>query len=269
MVPDGDEPPDARIRELEKENGLLARRLARLDANVREMEAMQDSNSQVLSRLTRELDEERGRSKALLLNILPATIVGRLEAGERVIADRHPEVTVMFSDLVGFTEISSTMEPHVLVTELNQLFSEFDALCEAHEVEKIKTIGDAYMAVGGLPGTRGDHTRAAAEVAVEMLGAVERVNASSGRGWRIRIGIHTGSVVAGVIGTQRFVFDVWGDTVNVASRLEGTSEPNRIHVSEAVANQLRDVLPFESRGTVDLKGKGEMRTYFLVSDLGA
>jgi adenylate cyclase len=175
---------------------------------------------------------------------------------------------VLFSDLVGFTEISSTMEPHVLVTELNQLFSEFDALCEAYEGEKIKTIGDAYMAVGGLPGTRRDHTLAVAEVALGMLDAVERVNASSGRGWRIRIGIHAGPVVAGVIGTRKFVFDVWGDTVNVASRLEAASEANRIHVSDVVASELRDVLTFESRGIIELKGKGETRTHFLTTDAG-
>jgi class 3 adenylate cyclase len=175
-------------------------------------------------------------------------------------------VTVLFSDLVGFTEISSAIEPHVLVSALNQLFSDFDALCEAHEVEKIKTIGDAYMAVGGLPGTRQDHTRAVTELATEMLHAIERVNTSSGRDWKIRIGIHTGPAVAGVIGTRKFVFDVWGDTVNVASRLEAASESNRVHVSELVAAELRDVFSFEPRGTVDLKGKGAVRTHFLVTD---
>ena len=268
-MPEEDQLAETRIRELEKENGLLSRRLARLVANASEMEAMQDSTSKLLSRLTQELDEERGRSQALLLNILPAAIVERLEAGERVIADRYPAVTVLFSDLVGFTEISSAIEPHVLVTELNQLFSEFDALCEAHEVEKIKTIGDAYMAVGGLPGTRSDHTRAVTELAAAMLHAIERVNASSGRAWKIRIGIHAGSAVAGVIGTRKFVFDVWGDTVNVASRLEGTSEANRIHVSEAVASEMRDIFTFEARGTVELKGKGAMRTHFLVAEPSA
>jgi class 3 adenylate cyclase len=248
---------DARLDALDKENRVLARKLARLDDNVRQMEEMQDSTSKLLSGLTRELEEEKARSQALLLNILPKEIVGRLEAGERVIADRHPEVSVLFSDLVGFTETTSHLEPHVLVAELNALFSRFDALCEATGVEKIKTIGDAYLAVGGLPGGRSDHVAAVAELALGMLDVVRDTT------WRIRIGLHAGPAVAGVIGTWKFVYDVWGDTVNVASRLESTSEPNRIHVSEAVAGALWDAFRLEARGTVELKGKGGMATFFL------
>ena len=248
---------EARLAELDRENRLLARKLARMDSNVRQMEEMQDATSKLLSGLTRELEEERAKSQALLLNILPPQIIERLEAGEEVIADRHAGVTVLFSDLVGFTERSSRLEPQVLVTELNALFSRFDSLCEASGVEKIKTIGDAYLAVGGLPGGREDHVAAVAELALAMLDVVR------GTDWRIRIGLHAGPAVSGVIGTRKFVYDVWGDTVNVASRLESTSEPNRIHVSEPVAGALGEGFELESRGTVALKGKGETATFFL------
>jgi class 3 adenylate cyclase len=249
--------PEGRLQALDKENRVLARKLARLDENVRQMEEMQDSTSKLLSGLTRELEEEQARSRALLLNILPREIVGRLEAGERVIADRHPDVSVLFSDLVGFTETSSRLEPQVLVGELNALFSRFDSLCEEAGVEKIKTIGDAYLAVGGLPGGRANHVPAIAELALGILEVVRDTT------WRIRIGLHAGPAVAGVIGTRKFVYDVWGDTVNVASRLESTSEPNRIHVSEAVAGALGEAFRLQTRGTVRLKGKGEVTTFFL------
>ncbi len=255
---------DPRLQELEKENRTLARRLARMDSNVRQMEELQDSTSVLLTRLTQELEEEKARSQALLLNILPQQIVDRLEAGETVIADRFPQVTVLFSDLVGFTEISSKLDAQVVVSELNALFSRFDALCEGFGVEKIKTIGDAYLAVGGLPGTDPDHVRAVAGLALEMVDAIRVPAATEGPGWRIRIGIHTGPAVAGVIGTRKFVYDVWGDTVNVASRLEASAEPNRIHVSQAVAQGLRGSFDLESRGTVDLKGKGETSSYVLL-----
>jgi adenylate cyclase len=254
----------SRLRQMEKENRLLARKLTRMNTNVRQMEDIQDSTSKLLSKLTQELEEERAKSQALLLNILPQQIIERLEAGETVIADRLDSVTVLFSDFVGFTEISSRLEPHSLVSELNLLFSEFDSLCERTGVEKLKTIGDAYMAIGGLPGTRSDHTNAIADLAIEMLHSLERINDVVERDWHIRIGIHRGPAVAGVIGTRKFVYDVWGDTVNVASRLENSSLPDRIHVSEPAAAALRDHFQLEDRGTLDVKGKGAMRTYFLL-----
>ena len=255
--------PAPSAEDLQREVRGLARKLARMDSNVRQMEEMQDSTSKLRSSVMRELDEERARSHSLLLNILPQSIIDRLDAGETTIADRYPSVTVLFSDLVGFTAISSDLDPQQLVTELNRLFSEFDMLCERTEVEKIKTIGDAYLAVGGLPGTREDHAEAVAELALGMVESVARLNASSGRDWKIRIGIHSGPAVAGVIGTRKFVYDVWGDTVNVASRLESSSEPNAIHVSELVAIALRERFVLEPRGTVDMKGKGETKTYML------
>ncbi len=254
--------------DLQRENRLLARKLARMDTNVRQMEEMQDSTSKLLSSVMRELDQERARSHSLLLNILPQAIIDRLGDGETTIADRYDSVTVLFSDLVGFTSISSELEPQLLVSDLNRLFSEFDALCERTEVEKIKTMGDGYLAVGGLPGTRADHATAVAELALGMVEAVARLNVSSGRDWRIRIGVHSGPVVAGVIGTRKFVYDVWGDTVNVASRLESSAEPNRILVSEPVAEALRGTFDLEPRGTVDLKGKGDTESYLLRGPAG-
>jgi len=254
--------------DLQRENRLLARKLARMDTNVRQMEEMQDSTSKLLSNVMRELDQERARSHSLLLNILPQAIIDRLGDGETTIADRYESVTVLFSDLVSFTSISSELEPQLLVSDLNRLFSEFDALCERTEVEKIKTIGDAYLAVGGLPGTRTDHATAVAELALGMVEAVARLNVSSGRDWRIRIGVHSGPAVAGVIGTRKFVYDVWGDTVNVASRLESSAEPNRIHISKPVAEALRGTFDLEPRGTIDLKGKGNTESFLLRGPAG-
>ena len=259
-----DDSESARLAALERENRGLARKLARIEANLRESETMQDGTSRLLSRLTQELEEERARSLALLRNILPQAIIDRLEAGEETIADRYESVTALFSDFVGFTGISSELDAEALVAELNRLFSRFDALCEEHGVEKIKTIGDAYFAVGGLSGTRSDHAVAAAELSLAMLGAVHEVEAETGTGWRIRIGVHTGPAVAGVIGTRKFVYDVWGDTVNVASRLETSAEPDSIHVSEPVATALRGSYELRARGSVELKGKGETPTFQLL-----
>ena len=255
--------PAARIAELDKANRVLARKLARLDANVRQTEKMQDATSKILSGLTRELEAERAKSEELLRNILPQAIIDRLEAGERVIADRYDRVAVLFSDLVGFTETSSSMDPAVLVSELNALFSRFDAMCERRGVEKIKTIGDAYLAVGGLPGTREDPVDAVADLALDMVEAVHEVGGQSDRPWRIRIGLHVGPAVAGVIGTRKFVYDVWGDTVNVASRLETTSEPGRVQMSGDVAEALGGGFEIEPRGEIELKGKGTIPTFFL------
>jgi class 3 adenylate cyclase len=258
-----DASPDE-VDALRRENRMLARKLARLTENTRQLEAIRDGNATLLSRLMQELDTERARSRELLLNVLPQPIVDRLGAGETNIADRHDDVTVLFSDFVGFTTISSELAVAVLVDELNRLFSEFDALCTELGVEKIKTIGDAYLAVGGLDDGASDPVGAVCELALGMIDAVDRVRTSAAADWRIRIGIHAGPAVAGVIGTRKFVYDVWGDTVNVASRLESTSEPGRIHVSARVSDALEGRYVFEPRGEIELKGKGAMRTSFLV-----
>ena len=255
--------PAARLAaDLEKENRTLARRLRRMETNVRQLEEFQDSNSKLLSQLVRDLEDERARSRQLLLNVLPERIVQRLEAGESRIADRHDSVAVLFSDFVDFTRIASTLEAQALIDELNELFSGFDGVCAQAGVEKIKTIGDAYLVAGGLSGGN-DATAAIAEAALGMRAFV--AGRRGGRAsWQVRIGIHAGSLVAGIVGTSRFAYDVWGDTVNTASRLETTSEPGRIHVSSEVERRLGRAYVFESRGSVDLKGKGEVTTFFLV-----
>ena len=243
-----------------KENLRLARRVTRLEATMQNLEEIRDTNARLLDRVMAELDAERARSHSLLLNVLPQHIIDRLNTGETLIADRHDDVAVVFTDFVGFTEISSRLPVAALVSELNALFSIFDAHCRALGVEKIKTIGDAYMAAAGLPGTAEDHVSAVADLALAMAAAVR----DAGDTWHVRIGIHTGPVVAGVIGSRKFVYDLWGDTVNVASRLESTSAPDRIQVSEAVAAALAGRYLLEARGNVELKGKGPTRAYFLV-----
>jgi adenylate cyclase len=255
--------PTARLLpdELARENRQLTRRLQRLEENVRRLQEFGDSNSALLSKLLADLEEERAKSQRLLRNVLPQRVIDRLSSGETLIADRHEAVSVLFSDFVGFTGISARLAPAVLIEELNGLFAGFDAICEETGVEKIKTVGDAYLVIGGLAG-EADHAAAAAETALQM---VEQVQAfDSGTGWQIRIGLHTGPVVAGVIGTTKFAYDVWGDTVNVAARLETASEPNRIHVSGTLAAQLEDRFRLEPRGSVELKGKGAVETCYLV-----
>jgi adenylate cyclase len=248
---------------LERENRILERRLKRFEANVKRLEEFQVSNSNLLSGLLRDLEVERARSQRLLLNVLPQRIIDRLNAGETVIADRHEDATVLFSDFVGFTGISSELQPSILVEELNALFRAFDAICDANGVEKIKTVGDAYLAVGGLSGSGAEGAAAIAETALGMLEAVER-RIDGAADWRIRIGVNNGPIVAGVVGVSKFAYDVWGDTVNVASRLESTSDANRIQVPAALAERLTERFVFEPRGTVDLKGKGPVQTCFLV-----
>ncbi len=245
---------------LRKENARFARRVSQLEATLQHVEQIRDTNARLLDRLMGELETERARSHELLLNVLPQPIIDRLNAGEQLIADRYDDVAVVFSDLVGFTEISARLPVTTLVSSLNALFSAFDASCEALGVEKIKTIGDAYMAAAGLPGTRGDHVHAAADLTLAMRAAVR----DAGPPWQVRIGLHAGPVVAGVIGTSKFVYDLWGDAVNVASRLETTAPPDRIQVSEAVAAALGDAFELEPRGAIELKGKGSTQAHFLL-----
>lgn len=209
------------------------------------------------------LEVEKRKSEGLLLNILPPKIVERLNAGENLIADAFENSTVLFSDLVGFTEISAQMSPSELVHDLNKLFSRFDALAKELGVEKVKTIGDAYMVVSGLPEPNPDHMEACGEMALGMVEAMNEINPTLAHPYEIRIGIHTGPVVAGIIGKHKFVYDVWGATVNQASRYESYSLPDRIHVSKQVALALGEKYEFESRGTLDMRGIGKVETFFL------
>jgi class 3 adenylate cyclase len=209
------------------------------------------------------LEDEKEKFERLLLNILPQQIIGRLNDGEAIIADRFDNVSVLFSDLVGFTEISAKLAPTELVSYLNALFSGFDAHAQELGVEKIKMIGDAYMVVAGVPEARDDHAQAIAEMGLRMIETVQRSKRENGAPFTARIGIHSGPVVAGIIGTHRFVYDVWGDTVNLASRLESLSEPNRIQISTATAALLGDSYELEDRGKIAIKGKGRQNAYFL------
>ena len=207
-------------------------------------------------------ERERARSERLLLNVLPAPIAARLKDSGDVIADAHPEATVLFADLVGFTPLAGRIPPEELVHMLDEVFSGWDALAASHGLEKIKTIGDAYMVVGGVPEPLPDHAGAVAAMAVEMGPALAGCGHGETR-LRARIGIETGPLVAGVIGRSKFSYDLWGDTVNTASRMEATGVPGRIHVTERLRAELEGRFRFTPRGEIDVKGKGPMRTYFL------
>jgi adenylate cyclase len=202
---------------------------------------------------------ERERSERLLLNVLPVPIAERLKAGESLIADGSPEVGVLFADIAGFTPLSASMAPEDIVRLLNEVFTVFDGLAAENGLEKIKTIGDAYMVASGLLGGRSDHVQKLAEMALGMQAAAEAL----GR-FQLRIGIDVGPVVAGVIGRNKFIYDLWGDTVNTASRMESHGIPGAIHVTERARMHLASAFEFEDRGTVEVKGKGPMRTYLLL-----
>ncbi len=209
------------------------------------------------------LQVERQKSEALLLNILPADIAERLKQGEEPIADRIPQVTVLVADIVGFTPMSEQVAAAAVVEVLNDLFSRFDDLTDAAGLEKLKTIGDAYQAVGGLPGSNPDQVAAAAHLALAMQGVVSGHAFPGFDGIQLRIGINTGPVVAGVIGKRKFSYDLWGDTINTASRMESHGVPGRIQVTHVVYEELRDRFEFEPRGGIEVRGKGELQTYFL------
>jgi class 3 adenylate cyclase len=208
---------------------------------------------------------EQERSERLLLNVLPGPIADRLKQGEEVIADDFPEVTVLFVDLVDFTQRSRETTPERVVQVLDDLFSALDALAERYRLEKIKTIGDAYMVVGGLPEPRPDHAQAVADMALDLREEVVRHRDPGGRPLALRVGIDSGPVVAGVIGRRKFSYDLWGDTVNTASRMESNGVPGCIQVTERTWRRLRDGYRFERRGPVQVKGKGELVTWFLVA----
>jgi PAS domain S-box-containing protein len=209
------------------------------------------------------LRSARKKAELLLLNVLPQPIAERLKQGPSTIAENFEQVTVLFADLVDFTEFSTQTSPTELVELLNEIFSKFDRLAQKHNVEKIKTIGDAYMAVAGLPTPRPDHAQAIAQMALDMQTAIAEFNTQNNRPFKIRIGINSGSVVAGVIGIKKFSYDLWGDTVNTASRMESHGIPGYIQVTAATYELLKDLYQFEERAPIPVKGKGEMITYLL------
>ena len=210
-----------------------------------------------------ELRLQRQRTEGLLGNVLPYQIAQRLSTTRQPIADSFDEVTVMFADLVDFTAVSAQISPKELVALLNQIFSAFDQLAEKYHLEKIKTIGDAYMVAAGLPGSKTNHAAAIAHMALDMQQVISQFSKPDGLPFQLRIGINTGAVVAGVIGTQKLIYDLWGDTVNVASRMESTGKPGEIQVTTATYESLKEQFVLEKRGNISIKGRGEVTTYWL------
>ncbi len=210
-----------------------------------------------------QLQVERTKSERLLLNVLPKAIAERLKAGQRTIVDSFIDSTVLFADIVGFTRISARQSPQRTVQLLNEIFSSFDRIAEQLELEKIKTIGDAYMMVSGVPVIRADHAEVCAAAAFEILEAVKAFNRRHQLDWSIRVGMNSGPVVAGIIGTKKFAYDLWGDTVNIASRMESHGQPGQVQVSEVTRKLLEDLYDFEPMGVIEIKNSAPMPTYLL------
>ncbi len=244
-------------------NPVLLRARVKTSVERKQLRDQEIMRMRQLKRQHEALAQEQTKTEQLLLNILPYKIAQRLKAGEEHIADAHSNVSVLFADMVGFTAMSRTMTPSALVEVLGDLFSRFDLITEKHGLEKIKTIGDCYMLAGGVPEPRDDHAQAVVDAAMEMCTALEEMHARTGGALRMRIGVHSGPIVAGVIGIRKFTYDLWGDTVNVASRMESTGQPGRIHVSANTAELIQDAFDLESRGAIEVKSLGMVETFFV------
>ncbi len=218
----------------------------------------------LLQYFVRAREREQAKSERLLLNVLPEPVAARLKEDEGIIADACADVTVLFADIVGFTPLSELLSAEDMVSLLDRVFARWDTLAAEHGVEKIKTIGDAYMVAGGVPLPRDDHAEAVAEMALEMGPEIEHLAAETGLALKVRIGIDSGPVVAGVIGRAKFIYDLWGDTVNTASRMESHAQPGTIQVTERTYERLRERYELRPRGTIEVKGKGPMTPYLLV-----
>jgi len=228
---------------------------------------LDQKNLELLNQEKELLEVEQLKTEKLMLNILPRPIADRLKRGEKNISGSYPDVTILFSDLVGFTKMSSQTSAADLVKLLNDLFTRFDRRADALGVEKIKTIGDAYMAVAGLPIPRPDHAQLCADLALGMFDDVRAFNKENGKELDMRIGLNSGPVVAGVIGFTKFSYDLWGNTVNTASRMESTSKPGRVQVSPATYEAIKDHYLTEDGGSVECKGLGEISTRLLISKI--
>jgi guanylate cyclase len=218
----------------------------------------------LLAVFARQRQDAQDRAETLLLNILPPAIADKLKAKPQTIADAFTSASILFADVADFTPMAERVPPARVVEMLDQLFGHFDDLAERYEVEKIKTVGDCYMAAAGIPAPREDHARTLALMALDMLEAVREQGAVGSLGFELRIGINSGPVVAGVIGRKRFLYDLWGDAVNTAGRMQTEGTPGRIQITRATYELLRDEFVCEPRGTVPIRGKGEMETWYLV-----
>ncbi len=245
-----------------------------LEQTVREVETSREliyHQSDELKSLFDKVVAEQKVSERLLLNVLPYPIAERLKARPdlmadsfpEIIADSFPEVTVLFADIVEFTRLSAGMSPERLVAMLNEIFSDFDSIADSRGLEKIKTIGDAYMAAAGLPVPAADHAARAAHMALDMLDALDRFNERNGDSLQLRIGINSGAVVAGVIGKRKFIYDLWGDTVNTASRMESHGVAGRVQITDTTRQRLGAPFLLEERGIIEVKGMGALHTWFL------
>lgn len=248
----------------EDEIGKIGHTLEQMAANLDSSFGEMENKAITMEELSRELEKERDQTEKLLYNILPAVIASRIRNGEEMIAETFPEVTVLFADIVGFTRLSSNLGPHQTVAMLNDIFGRFDALTEKYQIEKIKTMGDCYMAVGGVPTRDPLHCQHIADFAIDVLNSIQEYGKDLPFELKIRVGIHTGTVAAGIVGKRKFSYDLWGDVVNIANRYEATSHPDKIHVSEAIKIRLDDDYTFMDGGMVELKGKGVAKSYFLI-----
>ncbi|TPQ33950.1 adenylate cyclase [Cupriavidus pinatubonensis] len=266
-------PEGRNITEKKRAEAEIARKNQELQASSELISRQRDELQRLYDRLT----EEQRLSERLLLNLLPYPIAERLKAPPEfdaddipeIIADRFPEVTVLFADLVAFSRFASTMDPERLVSLLNEIFTEFDTIADLRGLEKIKTIGDAYMAAAGLPDPAADHAVRAAHMALDMIDALDRFNQRRGYNLQLRIGINSGPVVAGVIGKGKFIYDLWGDAVNIASRMESAGIPGHVQVTEATRQRLGQKFLLEERGTIAAKGVGILHTWILVGRASA
>jgi guanylate cyclase len=211
----------------------------------------------------RLLRQEQDRSESLLLNVLPQQVAERLKGGSQIIADHYDSASILFADLVGFAPLTSELTPREMVELLNEIFSRFDSLVEEFGVEKIRTIGDNYMVASGLPRPRPDHAKALAALALAMNGYLATRPKIGGRRLSFRIGINSGPVIAGIIGVRKFHYDVWGDSVNIASRMESQGTPGKIQVTRGTYELIKDEFICEPHGSIEVKGRGPMETWFL------
>ncbi|MCK5719347.1 MAG: response regulator [Thiomargarita sp.] len=239
--------------------------LARVTSHIKvyKLQQLLKEQNEHLKKLNEELSVEKKKSDDLLLNILPSRIAYNLKENGKTEPETFDNVTVCFSDFIGFTELSSQLEPRILIKELNNIFTNFDNIIDSYQCERIKTIGDAYLCVCGMPDEHPKHAESVVQAAIEFIDYLKHRNQHSEIQWCTRIGIHTGKVIGGVVGIKKYIYDVFGDTINTAARMESCSESMKINISEVTYQIVKDKFEIEQRGTLSVKGKGEMQMYFV------